>query len=373
MVDVAPTVVVPELFRLTGGVQVFSRYLIEALDAIYDAPVPVISRNDRRSDCPPDFLEGRRFYGCGFFTPGLRRFALIAGCLKNRSNLFVSSHPHFAPWLRIQNQYLNRPFICVAHGIDVWNIAGSKVAKGLRDASCLLPVSTYTSVRMKEQVGALRSPVKVFPNTFDNERFCPGPINNRMRDFLRIKPDAPLILSICRLSKGEEGKGYDRVLESIPELLISFPNLVWVLGGTGDDLERVKSRAGELGILGHCRFPGFVPDSEIVDLYRSADLFVLPSKKEGFGIVFLEAAACGLPVIAGNRDGSVDALAEGTLGNLIDPDSQAELVSAIRNALKSNKPDENKLHAMCVERFGKKAFQNRLRSVLNEFTPCKPK
>ena len=66
---------------------------------------------------------------------------------------------------------------------------------------------------------------------------------------------------------------------------------------------------------------GYIEDKELTDHYLLADVFVMPSTQEGFGIVFLEALVCGLPVIAGNKDGSVDALLNGKLGKLIDPDN----------------------------------------------------
>ena len=83
------------------------------------------------------------------------------------------------------------------------------------------------------------------------------------------------------------------------------------------------------GVGAAVRFVGQVARQELPDYYRLADVFVMPSTGEGFGIVFLEASAADLPVIGGNRDGSVDALAEGRIGTLIDPDDVHGLVEAI--------------------------------------------
>jgi len=358
-----PVVLVPELFRLTGGVQVFSRRTIEALDEIYGRPVPVISRNDRRRDCPPDFLKNRSFTGCGSLPIPLRRFAIIAASFMKGCLVVFSTHPHFAPWLKI----LNIPFLCVAHGIDVWNIQGSKVAKGLKSANCILPVSNYTAGRLRNQLGDDTPPIEIFPNTFDDTRFTPAPSATPWRAKLDLPDDAQLMLSMCRVSKTESGKGYHRLLQLLPQLIKKNPKLHWVLGGQGDDLENVKQIARNLGVSDHCRFPGFVPDDTLPDLYRSSDLFVLPSKKEGFGIVFLEAAATGIPVVAGNRDGSVDALANGALGTLVDPENDDEISAAINKVLTTPPRDRRELHNDCTLRFGKDAFRERLASILSNY------
>jgi phosphatidyl-myo-inositol dimannoside synthase len=109
--------------------------------------------------------------------------------------------------------------------------------------------------------------------------------------------------------------------------------------------------------------PGFVADEEVTDHYLLADVFVMPSKGEGFGIVYLEAMACGLPVIAGNKDGSTEALQFGELGTLIDPDDADELAAALVKALTtvhySSEVQQNMLQYFSFER-----FKERLQAVI---------
>lgn len=83
---------------------------------------------------------------------------------------------------------------------------------------------------------------------------------------------------------------------------------------------------------------GFIPDHELEDHYNLCDVFAMPSKGEGFGIVFLEAMACGKPVLAGNKDGSVDAVLNGELGVLVDPDDVAQITEALRLVLTGRHP-----------------------------------
>jgi phosphatidylinositol alpha-1,6-mannosyltransferase len=106
-------------------------------------------------------------------------------------------------------------------------------------------------------------------------------------------------------------------------------------------------------------FAGRIPENEKIDHYNLADAFAMPSKGEGFGFVFLEAAGCGLPVLGGNKDGSVDALVDGRLGVLIDPDDPADLLQGLIKILRTPKhiPD-------CLEPFNFPHFQRQFEDAL---------
>ena len=101
--------------------------------------------------------------------------------------------------------------------------------------------------------------------------------------------------------------------ERYPKLPNAFPNVKYVVIGRGDDQPRLAQLAADLGVAEQVIFAGFVPDEALIDHYRLADVYVMPSK-EGFGIVYLEAMACGIPVIAGDDDGSADPLQDGRGG-----------------------------------------------------------
>jgi glycosyltransferase involved in cell wall biosynthesis len=134
------------------------------------------------------------------------------------------------------------------------------------------------------------------------------------------------------------------VVEAISLLKNEFPELRYVIGG-GYDLEEKKyldEIIERLGLQGSIIFSGFIPDSDLPAHFRMADIYIMPSSQEGFGLVFIEAMYYGIPVIAGNSDGSVDALLEGALGSLVDPMNINEIKNAIKNILtniKNTKPD----------------------------------
>lgn len=143
----------------------------------------------------------------------------------------------------------------------------------------------------------------------------------------------PLILTVARL---EDYKGIDRTLEALPAVMKECRDVVYVIVGDGIDHDRLGSiirqrRLGQRAILA-----GPLPDADVVALYQACDLYVMPSRTtvdppnvEGFGISFLEAAACGKPVVGGRSGGIPDAVADGVTGILVDPDDRAAIARAM--------------------------------------------
>jgi glycosyltransferase involved in cell wall biosynthesis len=138
-----------------------------------------------------------------------------------------------------------------------------------------------------------------------------------------------VLLTVGRLASEERYKGFDEVLEALPELARERSDIAYLICGDGPDRPRLEAKAAALGIMDRVRFAGFVSEGQKGDFYRLADAYVMPSRGEGFGIVFLEALACGLPVLGSTADGSREALLDGAVGELVDPDDR----DAIRNGI----------------------------------------
>ncbi|MEM1440972.1 MAG: glycosyltransferase family 4 protein [Verrucomicrobiota bacterium] len=365
--DRSPVVLVPELFRNTGGVQRYSLRFVEALDRIRGYPVDVISHNDTIDLAPDRFLKDRRFIGCGASRSWNRKWNLLFALRSARKSLAIlSTHPNPTPLLALTKRFTGVPFVSVAHGIDAW-IPSRALRFGMSRADLLLPVSRYTSAHIESALPHHCPPIQVVPNMVEEETFFPDTPSTLWRQRLGLAKDDYVILTVCRLDATEKGKGYDLILESIPHLIKRNPRVHWVMGGRGNDLERLRRKADELEVSRHCHFPGFIEENELPDLYRSSDLFVLPSRKEGFGIVFLEAAASGLPVIAGNEDGAVDALADGALGSLINPRSRESVSAAILEQMQTSPRPGREQHRECIARFGRNAFEQQLREALTPY------
>jgi len=158
-------------------------------------------------------------------------------------------------------------------------------------------------------------------------------------------------MTFGRLVSRERAKGFDEILELLPRLKTLIPNVIYVVAGDGEDKTRLEARAQALGVADQVVFTGMVREEEKSDLYRLADVYVMPSRGEGFGFVFLEAMACGIPVVASKVDGSREAVREGELGLLVDPDNPEEIEAAILESLSRPKEVPAGLEYFSFERF----------------------
>jgi phosphatidylinositol alpha-1,6-mannosyltransferase len=228
------------------------------------------------------------------------------------------------------------PLWVQVHGIEAWERRGVLCRLGLSAATLVTAVSRYTRAQLLTWANLAPHRVRILPNTVDADYAA------------RARPDdliaryglqgRRIILTVGRLSAQERYKGHDRVIAALPGILAHAPDVVYLIVGAGNDQSRLAHLAGKTGVATRVVFAGQVPDAEVADHFALAHVFAMPSTGEGFGIVYLEAAASGLPVIGGNADGSVDALADGRIGRLVDPLAVHEIEAAVVDALEGRHP-----------------------------------
>ena len=170
-----------------------------------------------------------------------------------------------------------------------------------------------------------------------------------------------MLLTLGRLASKERAKGFDEVLDILSDLRRRIPDVCYVIAGEGDYRQTLEQKVDTLGLRHNVIFTGFVSEHEKPDFYRLSDVYVMPSRGEGFGFVVLEALACGVPVVASTVDGSRDAVMDGKLGRMVNPDQPAELLAAILDALK----DPREIPAG-LEYFSFENFTRRTHTLLNE-------
>jgi glycosyltransferase involved in cell wall biosynthesis len=364
----------PDLFSTTGGIQAFSRFFVEALiTEAHFREVRVLVKSEyikpRRNGLPKADASRRR-------PSRMKSMGFAIECLRHAwrkcPDLIVSTHLNFGPIARVAQRSFGTPYVLVAHGIDAWQITNASRQRALQKANLVLAVSNYTRDRLIREVGLDADRVKVLPNTFAADRFGIGSKPPRLLRRYGLRPDTPVILTVCRLAETECYKGYDQIIKAMPEIMRFVPNARYLLVGDGPDRPRIEKLIAEAGVQEAVTLAGFVPDEELAEHYNLCDIFAMPSRAEGFGIVYLEALACGKPVLAGNKDGSRDALAGGELGLLVDPDDTAEIATEIIRVLRREhwRPEifnPELLRQRVIELFGFEAFKRAVADLLGPF------
>lgn len=367
---------VPGIRDGSGGIQGFCRDVLSALITAFPrVSIHVIIKNDQPIDDDPLFSSGRVTWTSAARCPGPIRslaFALLGAVstLRHRPSLILTGHVNFLPALQAIARLHAAPRIAFLHGIDVWNPLPRRSQDALRLCAKRLCVSKYTRSRAASAQEMPEESMEVFPCTFDSQRYQLTSAKPPMLlERYGLQPHQKILFTVSRLAASERYKGHDEVLEALPAIINHEPNVHYLIGGSGDLRSVFEQKARELGIGDQVTFCGFIPNDELAAHFQLCDAFVMPSRGEGFGIVFLEAMGCGKPVIGGNQDGSVDALDGGRLGVLVDPLNIEELAESISQILAKTHPnrllfDPQALHNAAVETFGPDAFRQRLSNAL---------
>jgi len=365
----------PGLFDSTGGIQNYLKSLISALCSISDdIGVYVLSKNDSDRILLEKFNSRVTWFT---LDPSLPFRSLTYGLIsliktfQKQPDLVICGHVNFSEAFYPLTLHPKIKSWVICYGIECWRVNGFFKKKLLKSVTRTISISNYTRSQLIKSELINPDTSEVLPVTFDEDRFVISQDDGAMiRKKLGISLEDKVILTVARLSSKERYKGYDKVIEIFPQLLKTFSNLRYVIVGDGDDKVRLSNIIEDLNIKDRVHLTGYIDEKELPAYYNACDVFCMPSKGEGFGIVFLEAMSCGKIVIAGNKDGSKDALCDGMLGFLIDPDNTFELYETLRAVFSRSIPhelvyDPHKLRQRVIEKFGKKAFKNRLKQLLD--------
>lgn len=305
-----------------GGVQAVSAQLAQRLAAhahAGSAKVELLALND--PDVSPHLAHGKvRGYERGWLAFSLA--ALFAGV--RTSSIWVA-HVNLAPlaWLAA----LLRPrlrYVIVAHGIEVWTALSMMQRAALRRADRVVAVSAYTSRKLELVHGVPTAKIVVIPNM--------------LADDLPAAPtgaaDPNLILSVSRLDRDDTYKGIDQLLHALALVRESRPEAHCVIVGDGNDRARLEALAHQLKLEAHVQFAGAVSAAELGALYDECAVFCLPSRAEGFGIVFLEAMAHARPVVALRLAATPEVVADEVTGVLAADADPQQLCGALLRLLR---------------------------------------
>lgn len=351
---------VPDAYAGNGGIAKYNRDLLSAVSTHPDISsiivLPRLKGSDYEiNDLPlnlyfdPRSTGGKWRYVCELFNR-LRDYRYF--------DMILCGHINLLPLAYIAAKLKGSPLWCSFYGIEAWqphkNFINNHI---LHHLDGFISISKITKERLIAHSGISNDDGFLLPNSIDTTYFSPGTADPRLLKRYGIE-NQKVLMTLGRLVSEERYKGFDEVLGCLPSLVQKVPNLIYLIVGNGSDMNRLKREAINLGLEKHVIFTGFIPENEKADHYRMADVYIMPSRGEGFGFVLLEAMACGIPTIGSVLDGSREALLNGQLGILVDPDNPEQIEKAILKMLEeNNRQVPSGLEYFNIRSFHKRTFQ----------------
>jgi glycosyltransferase involved in cell wall biosynthesis len=361
-------VLLTEAFGGNGGIALYNRDLLTALCA-HPGFATVVAVPRLMPEHPGSLPTRLEYLSAGINSKPAYLHTLVHAAWRERCfDLIVCGHINLVPLACALGLCTKTPVLLAVYGIDAWRPTRSAVTNALvRRVDAFVSISELTRRRFLGWAKPNRTRGFVLPNAIHTEHYAPGPKNPDLLQRYGLAGKT-VLMTLGRMWSSERYlKGFDRVLDALPDLARQIPNVAYLAAGDGDDRPRLEDKARSLGVADRVVFPGHIAESEKADHYRLADAFVMPSEGEGFGFVFLEAMACGIPVVASKTDGGREALRDGALGILVDPANPDELKAGVLAALQ-----RPRLVPPALEYFSFDNFSRRLHSIVDEVVGARP-
>jgi len=356
----------PGMFVREGGIERLMRLYLKALGDFAEqsgGSVESLCLSDKVGETASDLLNaysGKSLKSHRGFAHNKLRFALAVLRRARGCDLIVCGHINQLVVARLAR--LLRPklrYCVVAHGIEVWRPYGLAERWALRGADRILCVSEFTRsqmLRFDKQLEPNR--LKVVPNALDP--LLVGGDSDTSRN-AQTAQRTPTILSVGRLARSDSYKGFDTLIEAMREVLTECPTARLRIVGTGDDLPRLRALAAECGVTRSIDFLGRVSDTALRAEYAECGVFALPSRAEGFGLVYLEALTHGKPCIGAKAGAAPEVIGEAG-GLCVGYGNVAELAAAIVELMRT--PRESAALRGRAQEFSFERFRERLAEAL---------
>lgn len=317
-----------EFWRSAGGIQYVNRLLARALADI-SAATPLRLEGFSYGDAA-EVAREHSTDACRWYAFDRRRRAMawrMAGrLLAAQPHLVLFTHVNLLPLAALVRRFSPRARVALlAHGVEVWGPLRERTARALQQADHIVAPSAYTRERLLTSQGIAAARVSVLPHSLHPDwSEAAGEPTPR---------SGQTLLCVARLTRADAYKGVDVLLRALPHIRSRCPQVRCIIVGDGDDRARLESLTRALAVAPTVEFRGEMDCNGLLAAYREADLFVLPSRGEGFGIVFAEAMWCGLPVVAARAAATPEVVADGETGILVPPEIPEALASAVAGLL----------------------------------------
>ncbi|MGC1485286.1 MAG: glycosyltransferase [Candidatus Acidiferrum sp.] len=317
-----------------GGVQRAGRHLAAVLSefaAGRHMDCRLISLNDSR-ELHRMSVGGKEFVFTGCERSKARFAATAIRAARRHAKVVLAGHPNLGPVTQAMRIVAPRikTIIC-AHGVEVWEPLPALRRLALRRANVVFVPSKDTANHVVEQQ-VRKERIHVLPWALDPE-FGAIPANGPPGKLPHGYPEGRVILTVGRWLANERYKGMDTLITALPRLLTRWPELQLLAVGDGDDRAWLEDLAEKNGVNRHVHFLSGVSNEELRTCYEACEMFALPSRGEGFGLVYLEAMAHGKPVIGGAHGGAPEVIEDGVTGYLVAHGDAPQLATSIETLL----------------------------------------
>lgn len=367
-----------EIFAREGGIQSYVKDIFPAYRELSDCEegkhAEVFLLRDSSECTNPFASEKVKFHYLKTLPLWLGRIklamALLSCLLLRRPRHVFCGHINLAPLVQIFCQSLGISYTVLTYGKEVWKPLPSQQRFALQQANSIWTISRYSRDIACQVNDIDPDKVRFLPCVVDGTIFH----RDRKPSHLLQKyglENAKVLMTVARLWSGDIYKGVDVTIRALPEIARVFPDVKYLVIGRGDDRPRLEKLATDLGMGDRVIFAGFVATEELPSHYRVADAYIMPSQ-EGFGIVYLEAMASGIPVLSGDTDGSADPLQDGKLGWQVphrDAVAVAKACIEILTGLAEQtdpRCDGEWLRECTLAKFGKETLTRQLKQLLEE-------
>lgn len=299
-----------------------------------------------------------------------------------RPRQIICSHLAPSPVARVLATTFNSQYHIFLYGIEAWGHMRLRERWAMKKAANIIVISQFMRRWLIERYNMDPRTIRVLPPSVNTNEFRPLTVSEDAKAAFGLCGKR-VVLIVSRLSSAAAYKGHDRVIAALPAVRQRISSIVYVIAGEGDDRRRLEALAEARGVSDCVLFLGRVTHNDLLTLYNICEIFVMPSRfrtgedpqGEGFGIVYIEAAACAKPSIAGKLGPSAEVVLDGKTGVLVDPDSVEEISRAILALLSDDVLRESlgqNAYARTLSNYNSEVFCQTVRNIFLGLLPQLP-
>lgn len=335
----------PQMYGSWGGVQTYMRRLREILCSYADLnqsnclSISLVDESEQ-AELHAYPVRHERFRYCSGSKFAFIRESLAAASA-NRGGFAVVGHLGLAPIALLLRQVgLIRGYMLILHGMEAWERVSWLKRKAASRADAIVATTRFTGDEFARANGLPEERLRVIALALEDHQVVPSQQAKNTGDFA--------LLAVSRLSAPDQYKGIDTVIQAVSLLTRGAVPVTLRIVGSGDDQLRLRRIAQELGVEDRVEFLGSVEQHDLARQYAACDVFTLPSAKEGFGIVFLEAMCHAKPCIGARHGGIPEVIEDGVDGYLVDYGNAAQVAARIRELWKN--PERTQAMGLVAQR-----------------------